>query len=173
MMRICSLPRSIGTCLLIASLIALSGSSKPPKINDKNVRELLERLDRATVNKDYKGIIAEFASDAEIEIIYTNDEKRITPTKKSYAARLIEPFDPINEHKRSRTDRQIQIDPSGKIATAKDVIYESRIIDDRIFSSRTMETTTLGIENSKVVITSVKRIFTYKESNLRSIVNSK
>jgi hypothetical protein len=166
MMRICSLPRSIGTCLLIVSLIALSGSSKPPKITDKNVRELLERLDRATVNKDYKGIIAEFASDAEIEIIYTNDEKRITPTKRSYAARLIEPFNPINEHKRSRTDRQIQIDPSGEIATAKDVIYESIISNGQILSNRTMETTTLRIENSKVAVTSVRRIVTYKESNL-------
>jgi ribosome biogenesis SPOUT family RNA methylase Rps3 len=166
MMRICSLARSIGTCLLIASLIALSGSSKPPKITDKNVRELLERLDKATVNKDYKGIIAEFASDAEIEIIYSNDEKRITPTKKSYAARLIEPFDPINEHKRSRTDRQIHIDSNGESATAKDVIYESTIIGDQILSSRTMETTTLRIENSKVAVTSVRRIVTYKESNL-------
>jgi hypothetical protein len=166
MMRICSLPRSIGTCLLIASLITLSGSSKPPKITDKNVRELLERLDQATVNKDYEGIIAEFASDAEIEIVYANDEKRITPTKKSYVARLIESSNPINEHKRSQTDRQIQIDSSGEIATAKHIVYESMIVDGQIFSSRTMETTTLRIENSKVAVTSVRRIVTYKESNL-------
>jgi hypothetical protein len=161
MTRIHSLPKSIVTYLLIASLIVCSSCSNRLKITDKNVRELIERVDKATLNKDYDGIIAEVASNAKIVITNADAGKTTTFTKESYKAGLIQTLSNISEYKHSRTTSQIQIDPSGESATAMDVVYESMTVGGLIVSGRTIETTTFGIENGKVVVTSVRGIVTF------------
>lgn len=149
------LSRSLTVGCLLISIASLTGCSSQPKVTEKSISELLERVDRASENKDVDGIVSALADNAIIEV--SSAQGSMSFNKETYKTYLAKAYTVISSYKARRTPTQfMNIDPNGASGTGHDIVVEEVTVNGKVVSTSTEETATFGIENGKVVITNIK-----------------
>jgi hypothetical protein len=145
------------SCSLVALCLLSTACARKEKgvITEQQVNALMEEMDRAANNNDVDAIVALMSKDARLSItmegfgptqtLYFDREQY-----RDYIEQTLKMTD-VYDYKRGET--VIKIEPEGHRALVVADIIETSTIDGRTIGTIARETSTLEIEDGKLVIT--------------------
>ena len=148
------LGRSCIFLLLAICLFSFDGCSSEKKITEREVLDLLNKVDVAAKNKDVDTVIANMSEKAQIKLTVTasGQTQTFTFNRDQYRDYIKKTFAVGGNYTYSRQNTQVQISPDGKSAVVADEVTESIVVNGQVIHSEVTETATLGRENGKLVV---------------------
>jgi ketosteroid isomerase-like protein len=154
-------PRKFFTLTLACALIALcflsSGCAKKEKgfITEQQVNALMEEIERAANNKDVDAIIALMSKDVQLKITVEGfgPPQTMTLDREQYRTQSKQSLGMTDVYNYRRGETVINVEPDGQSAVVVADVYETTTLGKQTIGTVSRETSILGLEDGKLVIT--------------------
>jgi hypothetical protein len=146
--------------VLLAATLLLTSCSSQQRIAEKDVYDLINRIDMAAIKQNISDIDQHISDRVSINIKNAKSGELRSLNKKSYTELLSQGFAAVTSYHINRSRVKIAIAPNGKSATLQNQLTETATIKDQKITSIAEETATIGFENEKIVVKSFESLVT-------------
>ena len=146
---------------LCATASVPAGIAAPERITEAQIRQMLEAIDAAAMERNAEGIVRHFARDCIIRLDMPGPHGRqvLQVDREEYATNLKESFSTLTKYEYRRLETKIHIGPHGRSARVTGKIYETMAVEDRIIKAVTEHTAILEHRSGELLITSLDTTF--------------
>lgn len=145
------------SCTLIALCFLLSACAKKEKsvITEQQVNAFLQEMDRAANNNDADGILALMSKDVRLSIKIEGfgPTQTLSFDREQYRTHLKQSLGMTDVYDYKRGETVIKIEPDGQSAFVVADIMETSKIGQQTIGTIARETSTLEMEDGKLVVT--------------------
>jgi ketosteroid isomerase-like protein len=145
----------IGTYALIALCFLSSACQQKGTITEQQVRAFLDEMDKAAKNRDVDALVAKLSEDAEVKITTEGfgPAQTMSLNRDQYRDYSEQTFGLVRDYEYRRGHTVIEVDTDGQSALVADEIFETATIGGQVIRTIGRATSTLKLENGKLVIT--------------------
>ena len=145
-------------CALIALCILSCACSSKPKgvITREQVNALLDEMERDAKNRDLEALMSHISPDAQFKITIEGfgPTQTMNINRDQYRDYMKQGFAAAEAYEYKRGTTVINIEPDGQSALVADESFESVTMRGRVIRSVTRDSSTLKLEDGKLVVVS-------------------
>jgi ketosteroid isomerase-like protein len=145
------------SCVLIALCFLMSAcaSKQQGVITEQKVSAFLAEMDKAAMNKDVEAIIAGMSEDVRLKVTIEGfgPTQILTFNRDEYRDHSMRSMAFVGDYKYRRGETIIKVEPDGQTAYVADETFETMTIGGQTVGTVARGTSTLKLENGKLVIT--------------------
>lgn len=129
-------------------------ATKARSITKNEIVALLNRIDKASNNKDVDALCAQMAPNL-VAKLTIEGQPPLTLNLAQYKAAAAQGFAAVQNYKYTRTATQINIAPNGQSARVAATVQEQMTVNGTPMRGMSKQTTTVRLQGGRVLITSI------------------